>query len=341
MSLTAPSTAPRTARPPRPGRWLAAFVLALAVASAGGADIALAAPPAVAPGDSAPRDSATAALLAADRAHAAASVRGPVDGFAAALTDDAVLLWPTRPVARGRAAATALLAAIPDAERRAMTWTPSFADLSADGTRGYSWGEGRRVMPAAGGATMALFRYIAFWRRQDGGAWRVAAWVLIPGPPDSTADAGKPPVPPTAAAVPAACAAAAPVPMPGLADLDARLQLIDVDGDFATFAAAQGPGPAFAAWVAGNGVTFGGPAVRCGPDAVRAAPWGGPGSLTWTPRLAEVAPSGDLGFTVGVATSRTGERTSHSKYLTIWKRQPGGAWRFVVDGGNAAPAPRP
>ena len=27
------------------------------------------------------------------------------------------------------------------------------------------------------------------------------------------------------------------------------------------------------------------------------------------------------------------------KYLTIWKRQPNGSWRFVVDGGNLSPTP--
>ena len=27
------------------------------------------------------------------------------------------------------------------------------------------------------------------------------------------------------------------------------------------------------------------------------------------------------------------------KYLTIWRKQPGGEWRFVVDGGNLSPTP--
>jgi hypothetical protein len=61
-----------------------------------------------------------------------------------------------------------------------------------------------------------------------------------------------------------------------------------------------------------------------------------PSTLEWSPIIGDA--SGDLGYTVRTATIR-GERGVHySKYLTVWKRQRDGAWRFVVDGGNAAPA---
>jgi len=29
----------------------------------------------------------------------------------------------------------------------------------------------------------------------------------------------------------------------------------------------------------------------------------------------------------------------YSKYLTVWARQPDGEWKFILDGGNASPAP--
>ncbi len=56
----------------------------------------------------------------------------------------------------------------------------------------------------------------------------------------------------------------------------------------------------------------------------------------------EVSQAGDLGFTVGNAVF-TGEREDgarilrYSKYLTVWKKQRDGSWRFVVDGGNDRP----
>jgi ketosteroid isomerase-like protein len=65
-------------------------------------------------------------------------------------------------------------------------------------------------------------------------------------------------------------------------------------------------------------------------------------SLVWHPVAGEVADSGDLGFTVGNAVF-TGYREDgtkverFSKYLTVWKRQRDGSWRYVVDGGSSRP----
>ena len=64
--------------------------------------------------------------------------------------------------------------------------------------------------------------------------------------------------------------------------------------------------------------------------------------LTWYPLLADVAQSGDLGYTVGTAvyTGRRedgGQVVRYSKYLTVWKKQRDGGWRYVVDGGSARP----
>ncbi len=66
-------------------------------------------------------------------------------------------------------------------------------------------------------------------------------------------------------------------------------------------------------------------------------------SLTWEPDSAEVADSGDLGFTVGqyVSTSRDGDGNpvvSKGKYVTIWKKQADGQWRAILDIGNENPA---
>jgi ketosteroid isomerase-like protein len=57
----------------------------------------------------------------------------------------------------------------------------------------------------------------------------------------------------------------------------------------------------------------------------------------------EASKAGDLGFTVGNAVFTSVREDGapvvrHSKYLTVWKRQRDGTWRFVVDGGNTRPA---
>ena len=284
------------------------------------------------------------AIRAADLAHAAASAAGLAAGFPAALDDDAVFLYPGRPVARGRAAVEALVASLPGADRQHMSWYPVRVDVSADGTRGYSYGYGERTRPDSTGALgTAYIKYIAYWRKGDDARWRVAAWALLPG---GTADAaaGQPRTAPKGCETPSAdyarAAYAARDSAPKAAPVTGDV-LLRVDSDFSARSVANGGAPAFASFVADDGASIGGAGpIDCGREAVRARFANvKAGDLVWTPAIADVAASGDLGFTVGVAASRHGAQTFYSKYLTIWRRQPDGAWRFVADGGNAAPAP--
>ena len=62
--------------------------------------------------------------------------------------------------------------------------------------------------------------------------------------------------------------------------------------------------------------------------------------LTWTPVHADMAASGDLGYTYGTfvfqANDKDGKPVSHSgKYATIWKKQKDGTWKVAMDMGNA------
>jgi ketosteroid isomerase-like protein len=64
--------------------------------------------------------------------------------------------------------------------------------------------------------------------------------------------------------------------------------------------------------------------------------------LKWEPVRAEVAKSGDLGYTWGsYELDWQGENGKteklYGKYLNIWKKQPDGTWKVVVDIGNQAP----
>ena len=54
--------------------------------------------------------------------------------------------------------------------------------------------------------------------------------------------------------------------------------------------------------------------------------------LTWYPLLADVAQSGDLGYTTGPWTMLQNERAQASgEYVTLWRKQPDGQWKYVVD----------
>ena len=276
---------------------------------------------------------ARATLLAADRAHAARSARSLVTGFPTALDRDVVLLYPGAPVVRGRVAADSLLRALPDAPHRALRWRPTLAELSGDGSHGYTLGYGTSL---AGDSAVPV-RYLAYWRRTGAGAWHVAAWVLARGTVQATASAtasvtGGPPLAPPCAAPSAGTL------HPGAPDA-AVGELRAADSAFAARSARDGAGPAFAAVLAPDGLTVSGAAgMTCGPAAAGALLAAlGPGALVWAPTIAAAAASGDLGMTVGTATVRAGTDTSYSKYLTVWRRGRDGAWRVVADAGNPAP----
>ena len=62
--------------------------------------------------------------------------------------------------------------------------------------------------------------------------------------------------------------------------------------------------------------------------------------LQWVPVVTDV--SGDLGYTFGKWELRlTGKDTvEYGNYVTIWKKFPGGKWKYVLDGGNDTPKPK-
>ena len=62
-------------------------------------------------------------------------------------------------------------------------------------------------------------------------------------------------------------------------------------------------------------------------------------SLEWTPEIAGIAASGDMGFTSGPWSAHAPgvENSVHGHFLTIWKRGDDGVWRVQVDGGVGHP----
>ncbi|HYQ81087.1 MAG TPA: DUF4440 domain-containing protein [Anaeromyxobacteraceae bacterium] len=110
---------------------------------------------------------------------------------------------------------------------------------------------------------------------------------------------------------------------------------------------ARGDADGWWALVAEDAV-FAGRALRRGREEVWAA-WkaffaeGGP-SLRWTPEAAGAAGSGDLAWTTGRSClERRGPDgkavASDGRYLTVWARDAGGAWRAALDGPLEAPPP--
>ena len=63
--------------------------------------------------------------------------------------------------------------------------------------------------------------------------------------------------------------------------------------------------------------------------------------LVWEPRLGDVAASGELGWLTGpsIATNHTVKdaKPRYGCYLSLWRKQPDGQWRVLIDVGANAP----
>ena len=59
-------------------------------------------------------------------------------------------------------------------------------------------------------------------------------------------------------------------------------------------------------------------------------------TLKWEPKTAIVAGSGDLGYTYGIYVLKPGLKDTllYGTYVSIWKKQSDGKWKFVLDTGN-------
>lgn len=56
--------------------------------------------------------------------------------------------------------------------------------------------------------------------------------------------------------------------------------------------------------------------------------------LTWRPLGADVSASADMGYTYGVYNMTVADSIRQGTYVTIWKKQADGRWKFVLDSGN-------
>ncbi len=116
-----------------------------------------------------------------------------------------------------------------------------------------------------------------------------------------------------------------------------KAELVRTEAEFFQYALEHGFGPALRAYMAddafvANTLVLGREAqeARIKAEAGKARP----NAIRWKSLRADVAASGDLGYTWGVAESgptKDGPFKPYAIYVTIWKRQSGGEWKFVYD----------
>jgi ketosteroid isomerase-like protein len=118
-------------------------------------------------------------------------------------------------------------------------------------------------------------------------------------------------------------------------------EVMQADRDFAARAAAAGLRSAFVEFAAPDAMLFrAGVGPIRGPQAIgESFAAAGSATLAWAPEVAEVAGSGDLGYTWGWYTFTADGKSNTGNYVSIWRRVDG-RWRYVIDLGVPAPRPR-
>ena len=57
-------------------------------------------------------------------------------------------------------------------------------------------------------------------------------------------------------------------------------------------------------------------------------------TITWKPTHSDISKSRDLGYTFGIYELSVGDTIMKGTYVSIWKKQEDGTWKFVLDTGN-------
>ena len=121
-------------------------------------------------------------------------------------------------------------------------------------------------------------------------------------------------------------------------------EMVKTEQAFSKMAEEKDTRDAFMAFIADDGLLF-------RPGAVNGKKWmlehPVPPSdkkplLAWQPSFAEMAEAGDIGFTTGPWEFKSDVKdekpSGYGHFVTVWKKQDDGSWKFVVDLGITHPA---
>jgi ketosteroid isomerase-like protein len=119
------------------------------------------------------------------------------------------------------------------------------------------------------------------------------------------------------------------------------LSLVETERAFSRTAADKGIRDSFIAYLADDGVLFRPKPVN-GKQFLSGRP-ARPGLLSWEPIFAYVARAGDMGYDTGPWEFRPkgadDKPAGYGYFVTVWKKQADGTWKFVVDIGTSNPQP--
>ena len=120
---------------------------------------------------------------------------------------------------------------------------------------------------------------------------------------------------------------------------DDKMKMMDADRAFSKLSEEKGMKKAFLDYIDSNGVLLRPNHLPLlGADAIDFLIQQNDSSYTlkWEPKSGMVAASGELGYTYGIYVLRpsTKDTLIYGNYVSIWKKQSDGNWKFILDSGN-------
>ena len=260
-------------------------------------------------------------LIAGEKAFAAMSVaKGVRESFLAYLAEGAIVFQPRPTDGRKFWEARA-------AVKGTLKWEPSFACVSSDGDMGYTCGPWEFQPPPDSSGTPASpdrFLYGHFnsvWVKEKKAGWRVVADIGITHPRPERGGVGS--------------GDFTPGPnLPIRTMMSTRINLEDQDKKLTKDMRKMPPRDALAAHAAQD-LRFGteGRMPSANLESAQAQIDSLAGFFAFIPQGSEVARSGDLGFTYGLAEryiSVKGPPADSSVYLNVWRQEDGRFWRLAL-----------
>ncbi len=134
-------------------------------------------------------------------------------------------------------------------------------------------------------------------------------------------------------ALPAAMAAESGLP-------PAQQELFDTERAFVRMAADKGFRDSFYAYFADDGIAFNPHPFRVRTALANQPSSPGPMGAVWAPVYGDISEAGDLGWDTGplVFQGRNGAPDRHGMFFSVWKRQPDGSFKVVLDVGSDTPS---
>jgi len=259
--------------------------------------------------------------------------RGPEQAIRSYLSDNAIILPLKSHPVHGKTSILTLIKKNRFAiNKKRLLWKPIFMAVSESQDFGYTYGQYEPIQNnTTGRKDGQLNYYVTVWRKGLDSRWKIIFNIGLIDEADSQEDS---------------------ISVFQIKKLNSlEKELITTDTEFSNMSIKRGSLEAFYYFISDEGVCFseegsppaGKETLRELLDKRKDKKGSSNVQLSWKPLFASVSSAGDLGYTLGKHTSilfKTPDkkpiRTGY--YLTIWKKQPDGTWRFVFDMGNQLPS---